>query len=299
MTTAEQIQGILHEQWGVPELDPAWIQFEQQPIPKIRHRIPLFRKSYCQVYWTPEGRLIQYTPRDRLLFRKTKGRWQVAAEFADKELMVQVCRTFWLSVFGMKQELAGQLRLHAAGVSNEEDCVLFWGPPGSGKTTLTQLAIRATGHRILGDELCLFDGEDIQGIALALHQKRTDESDRRIEKIPAHRLQGKARAKTLYVLQTKRSTSQVVADLGWIEKLQIAGRLWIGEGLHQMAEYHLSFQNLPELFQLGLNRIFLLWRFLSTIQVKKLSAPDFKNRTDIENQIWMQKLLKSHLCADE
>jgi hypothetical protein len=297
--STEAMQNILRDRFGVPDVELSLIDFSRQSIQQVPWKLPLFQKSYCRVYWTREGRLIEYSPMNRLLIRKNGKSWTLKADFQDEEMLLHVCRTFWLSVYGLKKELAGQLRLHAAGISNGEDCVLFWGPPGAGKTTITQLAIKATEHSILSDELCLFDGLDIQGVAMTLHQKKTASCEKRLEKIPDHRVQAKSRAKTFFVLRKERSPEGRIDELGFQERFKVGFRLWAGEGLHQMAEYHLTVKQIPELFRLGVVRWGTVRRLMSETPVKAVSAPDLSTQAESRNQNWIQALLKLHLCADE
>jgi hypothetical protein len=299
MLSAEKISSILQDQFGVPEVDLRSIDFSRNELGTFSFRMPILKKSYCRVFWTSEGRLIEYTPHDRLLIQFQNGVWKIQADFADEDLLIQVCRTFWLSVYGLKRELAGELRLHAAGISGGEDCVLFWGPPGAGKTTLTQLAIRATDHSILSDELCLFDGSKIHGVPMTLHQKQTTTSEKCLEKIPSHRIQKQAQAKTIYVLRRERTDQCRIEELDFLGKVNVGFRLWAGEGLHQMAEFHLTTKQIPTLLRLAWVRLKSVRRLMARTPIRSISAPDFKLRADVQNQNWIQELLKTHLSGDE
>ena len=169
----------------------------------------------------------------------------------------------------------------------------MWGVPGAGKTTLTDHFLQMTEQSVLGDELCFYQDQQIEGVPLHLHiKKKRTEGGARSVPIPSHRFQAQARLRVLYCLSSKRADVGRISNLSIVQKLQLAFRVWIGEGLHQMAEFHLRWDQIFILCKLAGIRLVKVFQLFQRTEVKALVVPHFDKQTKAQTRNWIEALVQ-------
>lgn len=170
---------------------------------------------------------------------RRKSNWNFKIYATNEDRWMELTKLAHLSVFGFYIEQRSKLRIHAACIKKGERAHIYWGKPGAGKSTLAVRYLKSQKRVVLTDELCLFDGTDIEGVGLDLHIKNPSRLVK-LSPLPDR----KTKLGDIYVLSNQSAQRVRFKRLGFFRKLIIATHFVIGTGLHQMAAYHLSFQNL-------------------------------------------------------
>ncbi len=255
---------------------PLKLSFNEQISSRLQ--IPLFKKKYVSVFWTPNGRRLIYDLHNSLLLQSHGLRWQLSFDFQDPQLLYKVLRDFYISANGLIEESQGRMRLHACAILQNDGAQVYWGLPGAGKSSLAaHYWLNNLGEPIT-DELLFLDGSGVQATGLAVSLKSNSpffNHSKLLHKtfIPDRVLIPMANTKSYRILTFHLLTDRpMIEKFGIQDKLKFVFNVLLGIGVHQMTEYHFTLSQLPlwaKVFQTRIRGLRRILRFSLALQPRE------------------------------
>lgn len=255
--------------WGIPtDLCQGVQVFKLTARPTLPTKLTIFKNSKHSVSIAKNFRIIQYSNGSILLIPNlANGRFDYFLYSDEKTDFFEIGKLCILSAVGILKEKQGFSRLHAGFYKNNESKELVFGRSGAGKSTFFANLINSKST-VFADELCFIKDGQIYPVPLHIHIKPHQllpltPSDQNIH----------FNFDSICILERSRQLSQI-RPLSRLELLKFFIQLLFGDGLHQMAAYHLRIRLIPHWICVVVRRIDVFIKLIQQVRPQKRLIQD-------------------------
>ena len=249
---------------------------------------PLFKTKMCQVYGLGRKRLCDYGNGTIVQSVTVNSRRRFVVTGSNSDEVYEVSYLALLSAVGEELDLLGYHRIHALGVTFQEQSLLALAPSGGGKSAKATVLLQHEGISIYSDEMPLVKQGKLYpfpirialepGLDKVLSFGRPSAASRRVFKrkifpakvltpISNHRISVPNQLSVLLLVRRGNGLSKVDSANPVVLGFNLFLSLVIGLGLCQMSEHMLRANNIVRLFRIGFSRFREAMRLF--VQTKK------------------------------
>ena len=260
--------------WGIPLLDCNDIRFFRlTTIPTLPIKLTIFKNSKHSVSIAKDFRIVHYTSGSILIIPNLAFGLFDYFLYAPNEFdFFEIGKLCVLSALGILKENQGFSRLHAGFYQKDKSTHVVFGRSGSGKSTFVANLLKTASSDskliVYADELCFIKDSRIYPVPLHIHLKPH-------QFIPLNTFDQRVNfdLNSIYFLERSKQDSTIV-PISSSECVKYFFLLLIGDGLHQMAAYHLRIRYLPHWCFVFMRRFFVFLKLLKQFRPNKQLVPD-------------------------